>query len=114
MYTPCSDSIRNPQAGPFVMLRPELWHVTLVRAYVDVGEHKVARYSETLQDMTKHLLPPQDILLERAPWMKSWNFGFQGRFLRALELSREIAEWILQENRHVFICRRREIHVSWL
>ena len=105
---------RNPRAA---MRRPQAWHVTLVRAWVEDGHAARTITRARVRRITDWMTWPNTMGLVPPPWRASWNFGVDAVLNHVLESVRHlvVAELLslARELSIVATYELREIHASW-
>ena len=112
----------NP-TGTNLVLRPHVWHTTLVRATpVDRWSAPYLPFiqaclNHALMAMTAGLRGPGGILSEMLTmplWSRSFNFGVPRNFAQMCEALMHMGEsMLLAEDSRITILERREHHISW-
>jgi hypothetical protein len=107
-------NITAPHAN---MLRPQLWHTSLLVAYGSAEDPWTIRDRVHLE-LSQRLavcqvlatFPP--LFLGLPPWKRSWTFGIEGHHLQVCRMLQVVGE-ILCETNGARLRTRRPLHISW-
>ena len=109
--------------GPTSILRPAMWHTTLVRALP--GSAGIAINLAWIQTALNHALAAMtaphraatgviSTHLSMPPWRSSWNYGLPVIFEPTCTALMHMAEsMLLASDPSIMILERRRLHISW-
>ena len=112
----------HPSGSPSI-LRPRMWHTTLVRARVkpSTGAAGLMIIQNALSHAMNAMLAPMrgvngavHARLSFPPWKASWNDGLPSVFERVCEALMHMGEsMLIAHNADIEILERRPHHISW-